>query len=99
MVAVVTVAVVAKVLVWAEAVINMLVEDLVIINVRVGVLADAWVALELLVTVSHSIDVAADVMIDALADLIIGVLSNSSVDVLDTVLEFTMPTSFEELSC
>ena len=73
----------------------MLVEDLVIINERVGVLTDAWVALELLVTVSHSIDVAADVMIDALADLIIGVLPDSGVDVLDTVLEFTMPTSLE----
>ena len=73
----------------------MLVEDLVIINVRVDVLPDAWVALELLVIVSHSIDVAADVMIDALADLIIGVLPDSGVDVLDTFLEFTMSTSLE----
>ena len=73
----------------------MLVEDLVIINERVGVLADAWVALELLVTVSHSTDVVDEVMIDALADLIISVLPDNGVDVLDTVLEFTMPTSLE----
>ena len=85
--AVVTVAVVvfleAKVLVWAEAVINMLVEDLL-----VGVLDFA-------VPVSHSVEVVDDVMIVALADLIISVLPDSGVDVLDTVLEFTMPTSLE----
>ena len=83
MVAVVTVAVVAKVLVWAEAVINMLVEDLL-----VGVLDFA-------VPVSHSVEVVDDVMIVALADLIISVLPDNGVDVLDTFLEFTMPTSLE----
>ena len=98
MVTVVTVAVVAKVLVWAEAVINMLVEDLVI-NARIGLLADVGVALELLVIVSHSIDVVDDVMVDALADLIISVLPDNGVDVLDTVLEFTMLTSLEEFRC
>ena len=91
MIAVVALAVlvvlVAEVLVWAEAVINMLVEDLL-----VGVLDFA-------VPVSHSVEVVDDVMIVAMTDLIIGVLPDSGVDVLDTVLEFTTLTSLEDFRC
>ena len=103
---------VAKVLVWAEALVNMLVEGLVIItvNVRVGVLADVDIALEFAVTVSRSsVDVVVvDVLIDALADVMIVVLpavgvadvlagvNVSILAVVITVLEFTMSTPLEE---
>ena len=96
MVAVVTVAVVvilvAKVLVWAEAVINMLVEELVI-DVRVGV--------EIIVTIDLE-------LIDALAGgVTIGVLPGIGVDVLADVnlnrfvvsmtsFEFVVPGPLEE---
>ena len=87
----VVVALVAKVAVWAEAVIDILVEDLVIINVRVDEPADMGLALECLVTVSHAVDVV--------GTLINAVLPDCGVDVLATVLEFMMPTSLEEFSC
>ena len=116
MVAVVTVAVVvvlaAKVLVWAEALIGMLVEELNIItvNVRVDALADVEIVLGFTEIVSHSVDVVVDVLVDALANVMIGVLPAIGVDVLAdlnvkflavvmTVLEFTMPTSLEEFGC
>ena len=107
----VVVVLVAKVLVWAEAVINMLVEDLVI-DVRIGVLADVEVimlngvaiALEFAVTVSHAVDVVVDVLIDALTDIIIGVLpADVSVNIfaafVSIVLDFTMSTLSEDFNC
>ena len=86
MVTVVTVAVVvalvAKVLVWAEAIINTLVEELVIklcvdgfSGMRIIAVAVVATALEFAVTVSRSVDkVAVDVLINALADVMIAVL-------------------------
>ena len=116
MVAVVTVAaavvLVAKVLVWAEALINMIAEGLVIVTVNVWVdaIADAEIALEFAVTESHSVDVVLDVFINALADVMIGFLPAVGVDslaalnvnisaVVMTVLEFTMSTPLEEFRC
>ena len=107
MVAVVTVAMAVAL---AAVAIIMLVEDLVI-GVRGDVLADVEimvltaivaVALEFLVTVSHSADVVVDILIDASTGLIIGVLPAFGVDEVNvnifaavtmTVLEFTMPTT------
>ena len=105
---------VAKVLVWAEALVNMLVEGLVIttVSVRVDVLADEEIALEFAVTVSSSsADVVVDVLISALADVMIAVLPAvgvadmladvdvSILAVVMTVLEFTMSTPLREFSC
>ena len=96
---------VAKVLVWAEAPMDMLVGGLVITtgSVRVDVLADVATALEFAVTVSRSsADVVVDVLTDALADVMIAVLlavgvanvlagvNVSILAVVMTVLEFTM---------
>ena len=89
--AAVLVVMVAEARARAEAVINTLVEGLVVINARVGVFADVGVALAFLGTVSHSIDVVADVLI--------GVLSERGVDVLDTVLELTVLKSLDEFRC
>ena len=98
-------------LVCAEAVINMLVEDLVI-DVRIGVLADVEVivlngvaiALEFAVTLSNAVDVVVDVLIDALTDIIIGVLPadvivNMFAVFVLIVLDFTMSTLSEEFDC
>ena len=111
MVAVVAVAVavilVVKVLVRAEEVINMLVEELAI-NVRVAALAgveiivvtDMKIVLEFAVTVSHPVDVVVDVF---MADVTIGVRRAIGVELSDTnaaifavgmtVLEVTISTS------
>ena len=78
MVAVVTVAVlvvpVTKVLVWAEAVINMLVEGLVIgarVDLAIIVLTVVAIRLEFAVTVSYSVDVVVGMLIDGLTDVTI----------------------------
>ena len=110
-VAVVVVLVAKKVLVRPEAVINMLVEGLVI-DVRLDVFADVEVimlngvaiALEFAVTVSHAVDVVVQLLIDTLTDIIIGVLLadvivNVFAAVVLIVLDFTMSTPLEEFNC
>ena len=94
----------AKVLVWAEAVIGMLAEDLVI-----DVVAAAAIALEFAMAVPHSIDVLEDVLMHALTDVTIGVLPDIGVGgladvnvdiftVVMAVLEFIIPTRLGEFS-
>ena len=94
----------AKVLVWAEAVIGMLVEELVI-----DVVAAVAIALEFAMAVPQSIDVLEDVLMHALTDVTIDVLpdigagglADVNVDILAvvmTVLEFMMSTPLGEFS-
>ena len=94
MVVVVTVVfvLVAKVVVWAETVGNVLVEEL-IIGARVDVEADVGlivvtavtIALEFAATAPHAVDMVLDVLINALTDAMIGVMHGSGVDVLADV--------------
>ena len=70
----VVVAMVTKVLVWAEAVINMLVEGLVIgarVDLAIIVLTVVAIRLEFAVTVSYSVDVVVGMLIDGLTDVTI----------------------------
>ena len=110
----VVVALLAKVLVWAEPVINILVEGLVI-NVRDYVLADvkiimATIALKFAMAVLQSADVVIDVLIDTSTDVTNGVLYSIGVDVLTGVninifavlmkaLEFAVSAPSEGSSC
>ena len=93
----------AKVLVWAEEVINMLVEDLI-----VGVVTAVKIASEFSVAVPCSS--VEDMLIHALTDVTIGVLPDIGVGgladvnvgifaVVMTALEFMMPTPLGEFSC
>ena len=105
------VTVVVKTLMWAEAVVNMLVEELIIgvaIEELTGLLmADVGVDVEIIVVtavvapVVIDLDFAAppfDVLIDALTD----VLADVKVNVLvaaTTVLEFVIPAPLYEFTC
>ena len=73
-VAVTVVLVAKKVLVWAEAVINMRVEGLVIgarVDLAIIVLTVVAIALEFAVTMSYSVDVVVGILIDGLTDVTI----------------------------
>ena len=102
---------VAKVVLWAEAVINMLVEGLfvgvlvgVLANVKIIVLAVVAIALEFAVALPHAVDVVVDVLLDVLIGVppVDNVLTDANVNILAlvmAVLEFTMSTLLEELDC
>ena len=102
---------VAKVVVWAETVGNVLVETLAIdsrVDVEPGVciivVTAVMIALEFAVTAPQSAYVALDVLINALTAAIIGVMHGSDVNVdafvvAITALEFTMSTALEGCSC
>ena len=105
MVALATVAVVVvmatNALVWAEAIVGMLAEELVI-----DVVAAVEIALEFSVAVPHSADVLEDVLTDVtigvLPDIGVGGLTDVNVGIFSvvmTVLEFIMSTPLGEFSC
>ena len=105
---------VAKVVLWAKPLINMLVEGFfidmlvgVLANVKIVVLAVVAIALEFAVALPHSVDVVVDMVLDVLIGVppavgVDNVLTDANVNILAlvmAVLEFTMSTLSEELDC
>ena len=101
---------VAKVVLWAKPVINMLVEGLfidglvgVLANVKIVVLAVVAIALEFTVALPHSVHVVVDVLIGVPPAVgVDNALTDPNVNILTlamAVLEFTMSTLLEELDC